>query len=86
MVEKILAELQSKLNDKKVSLSVDNPAKDWLVTRGYDKIMGARPMHRLVKETLKKPLAEELLFGGLSTNGGKVKVTVENNEIKITVN
>jgi len=86
VVEKILAELQSKLNDKKVSLSVDNPAKDWLVTRGYDKIMGARPMHRLVKETLKKPLAEELLFGGLSTNGGKVKVTVENNEIKITVN
>ena len=86
VVEKILAELQSKLTDKKVSLSVDSPAKDWLVTRGYDKIMGARPMHRLVKEILKKPLAEELLFGGLSVNGGKVNVTVEDDNIKITVN
>lgn len=86
VVEKILAELQSKLNDKRVSLSIDNPAKDWLVNRGYDKIMGARPMQRLVKEILKKPLAEELLFGGLSVNGGQVSVTVEDDKIKITVN
>ena len=86
VVEKILAELQSKLTDKKVSLSIDTRAKDWLANRGYDKIMGARPMHRLVKEILKKPLAEELLFGGLSVNGGKVNVTVEGDNIKITVN
>ena len=86
IVEKLLAELQSKLNDKHVSLSVDSPAKDWLANRGYDKIMGARPMQRLVKEILKKPLADELLFGGLSNNGGSVKVTVENDEIKINVN
>jgi ATP-dependent Clp protease ATP-binding subunit ClpA len=86
VVEKILAELQSKLNDKKVSLHIDNPAKDWLVAKGYDKIMGARPMHRLIKEILKKPLAEELLFGELSVNGGKVKVTVEEDQIKIKLN
>jgi ATP-dependent Clp protease ATP-binding subunit ClpA len=86
IVEKLLAELQSKLSDKHVSLSVDSPAKDWLANRGYDKIMGARPMQRLVKEILKKPLADELLFGCLSNNGGSVKVTVENDEIKINVN
>ena len=86
IVEKLLAELQAKLNDKHVSLSVDSPAKDWFANRGYDKIMGARPMQRLVKEILKKPLADELLFGDLSNNGGKVQVTVENNEIKINVN
>ncbi|MGD0465710.1 MAG: ATP-dependent Clp protease ATP-binding subunit ClpA [Gammaproteobacteria bacterium] len=86
IVEKLLAELQAKLNDKHVSISIDSPAKDWLANRGYDKIMGARPMQRLVKEILKKPLADELLFGGLSNNGGKVRVTVENDEIKINVN
>jgi ATP-dependent Clp protease ATP-binding subunit ClpA len=86
VVEKILSELQSKLNDKKVSLSVDSLAKNWLISRGYDQIMGARPMQRLVKEILKKPLAEELLFGGLSANGGKVQVSVENGEIIIQVN
>lgn len=86
IVEKLLAELQSKLNNKNVSLSVDHPAKNWLVNRGYDKIMGARPMHRLLKEILKRPLADELLFGELSNNGGKVLVTVENDQIKINVN
>lgn len=86
VVEKLLAELQSKLNDKRVSLSVDLNAKDWFAKKGYDKIMGARPMQRLLKEILKKPLADELLFGELSNNGGTVQVTVENNEIKINVN
>lgn len=86
VVEKLIAELQAKLNDKKVNLSIDLTAKDWFASKGYDKIMGARPMQRLLKEILKKPLADELLFGQLSGNGGTVQVTVENDEIKINVN
>ena len=83
VVEKVLAELQAKLNKKRANLSIDQAVKDWLVDHGYDKIMGARPMQRLIKETLKKPLAEELLFGQLSNNGGKVNIVVENDLIKI---
>lgn len=83
VVEKVLAELQARLNKKRANLSIDQAVKDWLVDHGYDKIMGARPMQRLIKETLKKPLAEELLFGELSNNGGKVNIVVENDLIKI---
>lgn len=85
IVEKILVELQAKLLPKNVAIDVDNPAREWLVQHGFDKNMGARPMDRLVKEVLKKPLANAMLFGNLAQHGGKVNVTVESGTIKLNV-
>ena len=81
VVDKFLVELQSQLDDKKVVLHVDDAARDWLAEHGYDRNMGARPMTRLIKEKIKKPLAEEVLFGSLSSGGGQVEVTVEADDI-----
>jgi len=85
IVEKLLAELQGKLTTKKVSLDVDSPARAWLAEHGYDRAMGARPMDRLVKDMLKKPLANEMLFGNLSQGGGRVKVTVNEDVLKLDI-
>lgn len=76
VVDKFLTELQAQLDDKKVIIEVDQAARDWLAARGYDRLMGARPMQRLIQEQLKKPLAELILFGDLA-NGGTVNVTVQ---------
>jgi ATP-dependent Clp protease ATP-binding subunit ClpA len=73
VVEKFLIELESQLAAKGVLLEVDAAAKLWLAEKGYDPKMGARPMARVIQEQIKRPLAEELLFGKL-TNGGKVAV------------
>jgi len=85
IVEKFLAELQARLLEKHVTLEVDISARDWLAIKGYDKQMGARPMARLVKDKLKKPLASEILFGTLATSGGRVSVTVENGELRVNI-
>lgn len=84
IVEKFIAELQGRLQEKHVVLDVDSPARGWLAEHGYDKQMGARPMARLIKDRLKKPLANELLFGSLSM-GGHVTVSVENGELKVEI-
>jgi ATP-dependent Clp protease ATP-binding subunit ClpA len=84
VVNKFVSELQAQLEAKHVSLEVDQDARAWLAKNGYDKKMGARPMARLIQEQIKKPLAEELLFGSLS-NGGHVKVTIEKNKIKFVL-
>ncbi len=76
VVDKFLTELQAQLDDKKVQLDVDEDAREWLAVRGYDEKMGARPMSRLIQEVIKKPLAEEVLFGGLSEKGGTVHIQV----------
>ncbi|KPJ95109.1 MAG: ATP-dependent Clp protease ATP-binding subunit ClpA [Gammaproteobacteria bacterium SG8_11] len=81
VVDKFLYELESQLAEKKVSMHVDAEARAWLAEHGYDEKMGARPMARIIKENIKKPLAEELLFGQLA-NGGTVEVTVEDGKIK----
>jgi len=73
VVDKFIVQLQVQLDKKQVSLEVDSNARDWLAEHGYDKAMGARPMGRLIQEKLKKPLASEILFGGLQ-NGGSVRV------------
>ena len=73
VVDKFIVQLQVQLDKKQVSLEVDSQARDWLAEHGYDKAMGARPMGRLIQEKLKKPLANEILFGGLQ-NGGSVSV------------
>jgi len=83
VVDKFLVNLQVQLDDKKIQLNVDEKAMDWFVEHGYSESMGARPMARLVQEKLKKPLAEEILFGSMSGRGGMANVTVENDEIKI---
>ena len=75
IVDKFLIRLETQLNEKNVTLIVDDKAKRWLAKTGYDPIMGARPMERLIQEKLKKEMAEELLFGKLSKGGGTVRVT-----------
>ena len=80
VVDKFLCELETQLLEKKVTLTVDSEARAWLATHGYDAKMGARPMARVVKESIKKQLAEELLFGRLA-DGGEVTVTVKNDQL-----
>ncbi|WP_448565264.1 ATP-dependent Clp protease ATP-binding subunit ClpA [Thalassotalea ganghwensis] len=80
VVDKFIVELQAQLDEKGVSLELSKDAKKWLATHGYDKAMGARPMARLIQEQLKKPLANELLFGEL-IHGGLVKVTVKKDKL-----
>ena len=75
VVDKFIIELESQLDSKKVTLRVDAAARDWLAVNGFDKNMGARPMARVIQEKIKKPLANELLFGRLS-KGGTVFVSV----------
>jgi len=75
VVGKFIIELEAQLEQRKVSLEVDEDARVWLARHGYDRVMGARPMARVIQEHIKKPLADELLFGRL-TKGGKVRVTI----------
>ncbi|MCY3751357.1 MAG: ATP-dependent Clp protease ATP-binding subunit ClpA [Gammaproteobacteria bacterium] len=84
VVDKFLVELQAQLDDKKVIIDVDDAARLWLGTHGYDKVMGARPMARLIQEQIKKKLAEELLFGKL-LHGGHVIVSAEDDELTIEI-
>ena len=81
VVDKFLVELQAQLDEKKIQIEVSEEARDWLVENGYDKNMGARPMQRLIQEAIKKPLAQEILFGKLSKNGGIVYVDLSKNKL-----
>lgn len=81
VVDKFLVELQHQLDDKHVQIDVDDGARRWLVKKGYDKTMGARPMARIIQEHIKKPLAEMVLFGALAENGGTVHVELHNDEL-----
>jgi len=81
VVDKFLVELQGQLDDKRVHLIVDEDARAWLVRKGYDKTMGARPMARVIQEHIKKPLAEMVLFGALAEQGGTVRVALEGDEL-----
>jgi len=85
IVDKFLTELQAQLDRKRVTLEVDEPARDWLAREGFDEKMGARPMQRLIQEKIKRQLAEEVLFGPLSKGGGLVKVTVEDGELTLII-
>jgi ATP-dependent Clp protease ATP-binding subunit ClpA len=76
VVDKFVVELEAQLADKHVTIELDQSAREWLAKHGYDPAMGARPMARLIQERVKKPLADELLFGKLA-NGGHVKVTLD---------
>ncbi|MDX1489959.1 MAG: ATP-dependent Clp protease ATP-binding subunit ClpA [Pseudohongiellaceae bacterium] len=84
VIDKFLVELQVQLDDKKVTLHVDDSARAWFAEHGYSPTMGARPMGRLIQDKLKKALAEEILFGEL-TEGGEVTVSIENDEVKLAI-
>jgi ATP-dependent Clp protease ATP-binding subunit ClpA len=75
VVDKLLMEVETQLEQKGVSLAVDESARQWIARKGYDPKMGARPMARLIQDHIKRPLAEDLLFGKL-VGGGHVRVTV----------
>jgi len=75
VVDKLVVELESKLGGSNVTLELDDDARDWIADRGYDPKMGARPMARIIQEYIKRPLAEELLFGSLA-DGGHVRISV----------
>ena len=80
VVDKLVGELQAQLMEKKVALELSPEARDWLGEHGFDAQFGARPMARLIQTELKKPLADELLFGKLKS-GGKVRVEVAEGKI-----
>jgi len=87
VVNKFLLELEVQLEPKHVALDVNEDAREWLATHGYDRKMGARPMARLIQEQIKRPLAEELLFGKLNVGGGRVAVSVDSatDKLKFTI-
>jgi ATP-dependent Clp protease ATP-binding subunit ClpA len=84
VVDKLLVEAEAQLEQKRVSISVDEAARRWIAKRGYDPKMGARPMARIIQEFIKRPLAEELLFGKL-VNGGQVEVGLSEDGEKLTL-
>jgi len=84
VVNKFLFELEAALEDKKVSLVVSDTARKWFAKNGYDAKMGARPMSRLIEKEIRKPLADELLFGKL-VDGGTVKVGIKKDAVTLNI-
>ncbi len=85
VVEKFVLQLEAQLLDRNVSIELTQPAAEWLADKGYDDKMGARPLGRVIQEHIKKPLAEELLFGQLA-KGGVVQVGVKDGRIDLRIN
>ena len=79
VVDKFIMQMEAQLEDRGVSIELDEAAREWLGKKGYDPLYGARPLGRVIQEHLKKPLAEELLFGKLA-KGGVVKVTIKDDK------
>ena len=84
VVEKFVLQLEAQLADRHVTIELSSAAKEWLAERGYDRLYGARPLGRVIQESIKKPLAEELLFGRL-TKGGAVKIGLKNGELSFDI-
>ena len=84
VVEKFVLQLEAQLMDRNVQIELTRPAAEWLGDKGYDDKMGARPLGRVIQEHIKKPLAEELLFGKLA-KGGVVRVAVKNGQIDLQI-
>jgi ATP-dependent Clp protease ATP-binding subunit ClpA len=79
VVEKFVLQLEAQLGDRNVTIELSEEAARWLIANGYDELMGARPMARVIQEHIKKPLADEVLFGHLK-DGGHVRVVVSKDE------
>jgi len=84
VVEKFVMQLEAQLADRNVTIELSSSAKEWLAERGYDRLYGARPLARVIQEHIKKPLAEELLFGKL-VKGGSVKVTLKDAKLDFDI-
>ena len=84
IVDKFLIRLEAQLQDKKVTLIVDDKAKRWLANAGHDPRMGARPMERLIQQKIKRELADEILFGKLSKGGGTVRITEKSDDLVLS--
>jgi len=84
VVEKFVLQLEAQLLDRDVTIELTEPAAEWLAEKGYDDKMGARPLGRVIQEHIKKPLAEELLFGKLA-KGGLVRVGVKDDAIDLEI-
>ena len=84
VVEKFVLQLEAQLADRNVTIELSSAAKEWLAERGYDRLYGARPLGRVIQESIKKPLAEELLFGKLA-KGGAVKIGLKNGELAFDI-
>jgi ATP-dependent Clp protease ATP-binding subunit ClpA len=84
VVEKFIMQLEAQLSDRHVTFELTQEAIDWLVTKGYDRLYGARPMGRIIQEYIKKPLADELLFGKLA-KGGHIKLKVKDGELNFDI-
>ena len=84
VVEKFIFELEAQLHEQNVTIEVDDAARVWLAKRGYDPKMGARPMARTIQQYIKKPIAEELLFGELA-QGGHLIVRLEDDELTFEI-
>ncbi|ALG89332.1 MAG: ATP-dependent Clp protease ATP-binding subunit ClpA [Confluentimicrobium sp.] len=84
VVEKFVLQLEAQLMDRDVTIELTQPAAEWLADKGYDDKMGARPLGRVIQEHIKKPLAEELLFGKLA-KGGVVTVGVKDGKIDLLI-
>jgi ATP-dependent Clp protease ATP-binding subunit ClpA len=86
VVDKLIVELEAQLDKNDVTIELEPAARDWVATRGYDKRMGARPMARVIQENIKRPLAEELLFGKLADGGHvRVEVAADGESLQLTV-
>ncbi|MGL4727957.1 MAG: ATP-dependent Clp protease ATP-binding subunit ClpA [Bosea sp. (in: a-proteobacteria)] len=85
VVDKFVMQLEAQLADRAVTIELSDEAREWLVENGYDEAMGARPMARLIQQTIKTPLADEVLFGRLKTGGAVRVVVVESSETGIKV-
>jgi ATP-dependent Clp protease ATP-binding subunit ClpA len=79
VVDKFIMQLEAQLADRNVTIELSDESREWLVQHGYDEMMGARPMARVIQTSIKTPLADQVLFGRLK-NGGIVRVVVVNDE------
>ncbi|GBR67161.1 ATP-dependent Clp protease ATP-binding subunit ClpA [Gluconobacter kanchanaburiensis] len=84
VVEKFVLQLEAQLADRHVTIEISSAAKEWLAERGYDRLYGARPLGRVIQEHIKKPLAEELLFGRLA-QGGAVRIGLKNGALDFDI-
>jgi ATP-dependent Clp protease ATP-binding subunit ClpA len=84
VVDKFVLQLEVQLADRNVTIELDEAARKWLGDKGYDTLFGARPLARVVQDSIKKPLAEELLFGKLA-KGGLVQVTVKDGKLDFVI-
>jgi ATP-dependent Clp protease ATP-binding subunit ClpA len=84
IVKKFVDDLNQLVKDKNIHIQVDNAVIDYLIEKGFDRKMGARPLQRVIDDQIKRPLSKEILFGKL-VNGGSVSVNLEKNTLKLNI-